>query len=55
MYAISKILPDFGKRLIAEGEKIMLTIQEAEYELEKGVELNFGPWKIVSQWQQTRN
>lgn len=24
----------------------MLTIQEAEYELEKGAEMNFGPWKM---------
>ena len=28
--------------------KIMLTIQEAEYELEKGAEMNFGPWKMHS-------
>ena len=26
----------------------MLTIQEAEYELEKGAEMNFGPWKMHS-------
>lgn len=26
----------------------MLTIQEAEYELKKGVEMNFGPWKMHS-------
>lgn len=26
----------------------MLTIQEAEYELEKGAEMNFGPWKTHS-------
>ena len=26
----------------------MLTIQKAEYELEKGAELNFGPWKMHS-------
>ena len=26
----------------------MLTIQESEYELKKGVEMNFGPWKMHS-------
>ena len=26
----------------------MLTIQEAEYELEKGAEMNFGPWEMHS-------
>ena len=26
----------------------MLTIQKAEYELEKGAELNFEPWKMHS-------
>lgn len=26
----------------------MLTIQEAEYELEKGAEMNPGPWKMHS-------
>ena len=25
----------------------MLTIQEAEYELERGAEMNFGPWKML--------
>ena len=36
--------------------KAMLTIQEAEYELEKGAEINLDPRKCtVFQWQKMRD